>query len=408
LNTEIKPFTNLKVIDFTWAGVGPFTGNFLAYYGATTVRVESATRPDPVRNPMGFTKMKNPGLERGPVFAHTHPVEKLDLSLNMKNPKALEIFKKLVSWADVMVENFTTGAIERMGLGYDELKKIKPSLVLHRTNGYGHTGPMASQPGLGQTVTALTGMHGITGWPDRLPVPISSYYTDQLAPLFGALTLIAAVYHARATGEGQCIDHSQVEAGINYISPLILDYTVNGRELKINGNSSNYAAPYGAYACKGDERWIAIGVYDDKEWDGFCKVINNPDLSQDPRFSTLSARIKNKSELDALVNNWTANFTAEQVMDMMQSQGVSAGVVENAEDTEKDPQLTFYNYFHELDHPYLGKLNFYHPPGFTLSKAPAKVARPPLVGEYNKYICTELLDMPDDEFKELMQQGVFD
>ncbi|MFC1941920.1 CaiB/BaiF CoA transferase family protein [Chloroflexota bacterium] len=405
---EIRPFEGLHFLDFTWAGVGPFTGNFLGYYGATTIRVESASRPDPVRFPRGVSRKQNPGLESGPVFAISNPVKKLGFSLNLKHPKALDIFKSLVSWADVIVENFTTSAIERMGLGYEELKKIKPNIILYRTNGYGHTGPMANQPGFGQTVTAITGMHGIAGWPDRPPVPVSTFYTDHLAPLFGAFILIAAINHLRKTGEGQCIAHSQVEAGINYLTPVILDYTVNGRDLALTGNKCAHSAPHGAYRCKGDDRWVAVGVQTDEEWNSFCRVIGNPGWTDDTRFYTLSGRVEHSDELDRLINEWTVNFTAEQVMAMMQAAGVSAGVVSNAQDSELDPQLKHYDFFRELEHPYLGKRNFYHPPGFKLSEAVAEVARPTLLGEYTEYICTEILDMTQGDFARMKQEGVFD
>ncbi len=406
---EKRPFEGVNVLDLTWAGAGPFTTNFLGYYGATIIRVESASRPDPVRGGAGiYSKENDHRLERSPTFAHTHPVKKLDIGLNLKHPKAIDIFKRLVAWADVIVENWTTGAIERMGLDYNELKKIKPSIILHRTNGYGHTGPMASQPGMGQTITAITGLHGIAGWPDRHSVPLFHSYTDTVSPLLGGLVLIAAIDYQRRTGKGQCIDFSQVEAGINYMSPVILDYTVNKRELALTGNKCAYAAPHGAYRCKGNDRWVAIGVFTDEEWNAFCKVIENPAWTKDARFSTLSNRVENSDELDRLVEGWTINFTAEQVMAMMQAAGVSAGVVANAQDAELDPQLKYYDFFHELDHPYLGKLNFYHPPGFKLSGATAEVARHPFLGEHNEYICTQILGMPDEEFVQLTQEGVLE
>jgi benzylsuccinate CoA-transferase BbsF subunit len=415
---EKRPFEGINFLDFTWAGVGPFTGNFLTYYGATTIRVESASRPDPIRTggpgpiPEEQAKKEGPSkypwLEYGPTFSVTHPVKKYDITLNLKIPKAVDVFKRLVAWADVIVENFTTGVMERLGLGYDELKKIKPSIIMHRTNGFGHTGPMASMPGLGMTVTALTGMHGISGWPGQPPVPVSSFYTDHLAPLFGGLTLISAINYMRRTGKGQCIDHSQVEAGINYMAPVVLDYAVNKRELALTGNKSAYAAPHGAYPCKGDDRWVGIGVYTDEEWDSFCQVIENPAWTKDAKFSTLSNRVKNSDELDRLVGEWTINFTAEQVMAMMQANGVSAGVVANAQDQEEDPQFQHYDFFREREHPYLGKHKFHHPPGFKLSEAPAEVSAPSLLGEHTEYVCTEILGMSKEEFTQLMQEEVFE
>ncbi len=406
---ENRPFEGLKVLDFTWGGVGPFHANFLSYYGAMVVRIESAARPDVTRHSRGLGEPEGSGgLEQGPVFALTHPVKKYGMSLNINNPKAVEIFKKLVAWTDVLIEGFTTGTMEKRGLGYDELKKINPKLIMYRTCGYGHTGAMASQPGFGQTVTSLTGFYGITGWPDRKSVPISSFYTDHLSPPFGGLALIAAIDYQRRTGKGQCLDQAQVETGINYLAPVILDYTVNGRELALTGNSSTSASPYGAYRCQGDERWVGIGVFTDEEWNSFCRVIGNPAWTEDARFTTLDGRVKNSQELDRLVEEWTINYPPEKVMMMLQEAGVAAGLVSNAQDSEADPQFKEYDFFRELDHPYMGKLNFYHPPGFTLSEATAELHRPTLLGEYTEYLCAEILGIPDEEFVQLMQEGVFD
>jgi benzylsuccinate CoA-transferase BbsF subunit len=416
---EERPFDGLKVLDFTWGGVGPFQANFLAYYGAMVVRIESRSRPDitrqggniSVRSDMAESLIELDEeniLEYGPTFALTHPVKKYGMSLNIQNPRGVEIFKRLATWADVFVESFTTGTLEKRGLGYEELSKLNPRLIMHRTCGYGHTGPMASMPGYGQTVTSFTGFYTITGWPDRLPVPISSFYTDHLSPLFGGLALITAIDHQQRTGEGQCIDQSQIETGINYMAPLVLDYTVNERELALKGNKCDYASPHGAYRCKGEERWVAITVLTDQEWDAFCRVVGNPEWTREVRFTTLSGRIANSDEIDKYVNEWTCNFTAEQVMAMMQAEGVAAGVVATAQDSESDPQLKEYDFFHEIDHKYLGKQRFFHPPGFTLSAAKAEVHRPVYLGEHTEYICKEIIGMSDDEFIKMQKDGVFD
>lgn len=414
-----RPFEGLKVLDFTWGGVGPFQGNWLAYYGAMIVRIESALRPDVTRqggnvNPKLMEKfaeeLKDPRkrLEFGPAFAVTHPVKKYGMSLNLNHPRAVEVFKQLAKWADVFIESFTTGTLEKRGLGWEDLHKINPRLIMHRTCGYGHTGSMASQPGYGQTVTSLTGFYTIAGWPDRLPVPVSSYYTDHLSPLFGGLALMAAIDYQQRTGQGQCTDQSQIESGINYLSPLVLDYAVNHREMALRGNSSPCAAPHGAYRCKGEDRWVAITVPTDKEWESFCKVVGNPAWTKDAKFSTLDGRIKNSAELDEHVNQWTANHTAEQVMNMMQKEGVAAGVVANAQDSESDPQLAVYDFFREIEHPYLGKQKFFHPPAFTLSDATAEVHRPVQLGEHTEYLCKEVLGMPAGEFESMKKEGVFD
>lgn len=407
-----KPYEGLKVIDFCWSGVGVFILNFLGYFGATIVRVENATYPDPIRAVPPFAptyeKGELPGLERSAIFSTTHVVKEYDLTLNMKHPKGIEVFKKLVAWADVICEGFTTEEMEKRGLDYDDLKKINPDIIMLRTNGYGHTGPMKNQPGFGMTIMATSGMCDIAGWPDRLPVPLSSYYTDQIAPLFGGLALTAAVDYHRRTGKGLCIDHSQIESGINSLAPLILDYLTNKRMLAKTGNKRTTAAPHGAYPCKGDDRWVAIAVIADKEWESFCDVTGHPDWKADARFRTLGNRVKNSDELDRLVGEWTINFTAEQVQTMLQAADIPAGVVSTAKDQAEDPQLKAYDFFHELDHPYLGKRNYYHPPGFKLSDTSAELARPPILGEDNEYVCTKILGMSDEEFVELIVDQVFD
>ena len=412
---EKRPFEGLKVLDFTWGGVGPFQANFLAYYGAMVVRIESASRPDVTRqhgnvNPRKAGKLDDDKtyLEYGPAFAVTHPVKKYGMSLNLNRPEAIEIFKKLATWADVFVESFTTGTLEKRGLGYDVLKELNPRLIMHRTCGYGHTGTMASQPGYGQTVTSLTGFYTIAGWPDRKSVPISSFYTDHLSPLFGGLALMTAIDYQQRTGQGQCIDQSQIESGINYISPLVLDYAVNRRTLPLNGNKCAYASPHGAYRCKGDDRWVAITVLTDQEWEGFCKVVGNPAWTKEEKFATLDGRVKNSGEIDKHVNEWTAEYTPEQVMEIMQKEGVAAGVVATAQDSEADPQLKAYDFFREIEHPYLGKQKFFHPPGFTLSDATAELHRPVFLGEHTEYICKDILGIADDDFSRMQQDGVFD
>jgi benzylsuccinate CoA-transferase BbsF subunit len=188
----------------------------------------------------------------------------------------------------------------------------------------------------------------------------------------------------------------------------MLDYDVNQREWTPIGNQYANAAPHGPYRCKGDDRWCAIAASTDEEWKTFCEVIGNPAWTKDQKFSSLHNRVKNHHELDTLVEEWTTNFEAEQVMVMMQAAGVPAGVVSNMQDLFEDPQLKYYHHFHELDHPAMGKCALYQGPGFRLSEADYEVARPPLLGEHNKYVYTEMLGVSEDDYLKWMQEGVFD
>jgi len=222
------------------------------------------------------------------------------------------------------------------------------------------------------------------------------------------MALITAIDYQQRTGKGQCIDQSQIESGINYLAPLVLDYTANRRELALTGNKRSYAAPHGTYRCRGNDRWVAITVLTDQEWEGFCRVVGNPPWTKDTRFQTLAGRVKHSDELDKYVNEWTGNFTPPEVMAMLQRAGVAAGVVATAQDSEEDPQLKAYDFFREIEHPYLGKQKFFHPPGFTLSEATAELHRPVFLGEHTGYICQEILGIADDEFDRMQKDGVFD
>ena len=407
-----KPFEGVKLIQLCWAGVGVYTCNYLSHYGATTVRVETATRPDPVRQfaPYAPTNKEGEpiGLERSAFFSITHTAPEYAIALNFKKPEAIEVFKRLVAWADVVAEGFPAGVMDRQGLDYEGLKKVKPEIIMFRTCGYGHTGPMADQPGFGSILTAVTMMDTLVGYPDRPPVPPSTYYTDQLSPMYATLSIMAALDYKRRTGKGQYIDHSQIEAGFNYMTPPILDYQANNREFEVRGNSCDYAAPHGIYRCQGEDRWVAIAVMSDAEWKNFVKAIGSPVWAKDKKYAKSAGRVADSDELDRLVEGWTLDHTPEQVQEILQSVGVGAGKVSNAKDLDEDPQMAHYNFYREMDHPYMGKLRYYHPAPIKLSEVETAVQRPVLVGEHTDYVCKEILGMSQDEIDTLRGQGIFE
>jgi benzylsuccinate CoA-transferase BbsF subunit len=399
------PFEGVNVLDFTWAGVGPHSVNNLAFYGATTIKVESKERPDALRT-LGPFKDGINNLERSYYFSFTQSAKRYDITLNLGHPKGMELMKRLIGWADVVVDSFAGGTMEKWGLDYDNLKKIKPDIIMLRTCMHGHTGPLAEQHGQGFILTALSGLDAVTSWPDRPPAGLYGAFTDHIAPLFNAVSLLAALDYRRRTGKGLYIDQSQHETVLHWIIPLLLDYTVNHRELKANGNRLDYAAPHGIYRCQGDDRWCAIAVFTDDEWASFCKAINNPKLAENPKFATLLNRKENEAELDSIVEAWTIKHAPEEVMDKLQKAGVAAGVVSNSKDQAEDPQLEHYQFFHKLEHPEIGEAPIYHGPIFRLSKIPYKLGRPPLMGEDNAYVYTKILGIPDEEFVQLLAEEV--
>jgi len=399
-------FEGVKIADFSWVVVGPLTIQYLAAYGATVVRIESKSRFDGVRVTAPFKDNKITGNTSIP-YANLNR-NKYGATLNLKHPEGIKVARRFVQWADIVAESMTPGVIERLGLGYEELKKIKPDIIMISMSNQGRGGPRASQPGLGLQLVSLAGFTHITGWPDREPAGPYGAYTDFITPKLAAAILAAALDYRRRTGEGQYIDISQNEASMQSLSPLILDYTTNEREANRNGNRHPQAAPHGVYRCLGEERWVAITVFSDSAWARLCDVTGHPEWTKEQRFLTLRDRKRNEDELDRLLEAWTVRHRAEDVMEILQQAGVSAGVVKNAEDLVNDPQLNERNCFFPLDHSEMGTTIGRDYP-FTLSKTPGKWRQgAPCLGEHNAYVYTKLLGMPDEEFLRLLEEGVLD
>lgn len=400
-------FSGLKVLAFCWAVVGPLTMKFLADHGATVIRVETSKRPCTMRSSAPY-KDNKPGLNRGGYFNYFNS-NILSLSLNMAHPEGLKIAKKLVAATDVFMENYTPGVIEKWGLGYEELKKIKPDVIMLRQSGYGSEGPYKNLPAFGMVLTPIAGLPNFIGWPDKEPLPVGvSAYTDCISPRYAITTLIAALDYRKRTGKGQLIDISQFETAISFILPGVLDYAVNGKEPERIGNSSPGACPHGVYRCKGDDRWCAISVSTDDEWRILCMEMGKPELVDEPRFITFMSRKKHEEELNQIISEWTVERSPEEIMQRLQWQGIAAGVVKNIADVLNDPQLKQRNLFWKMNHPEMGEFTHLGE-SFMLSKTPSKAYSPsPLLGEHTELICRELLGMKDEEFVKLMAEGVFE
>jgi len=406
MDTRNGVFSDIKIAGFCWAVVGPLTMKYFADYGATVIRVETSKRPCTMRISAPYKDGK-PGLDRSGYFNH-FSANMFSMALNMEHPQALEVARRLVTKSDVVMDNFTPGVMESWGLDYEELKKVKPDIIMLRQSGFGSWGPYAQQPAFGMILAAMAGLPNFIGWPDRGPLPVGvSAYTDCISPRFASAALIAALDYRNKTGKGQLLDLSQFETTLYFILPAILEYISSGREPKRIGNSHPYAAPHGVYPCKGDDRWCTIAVFSDEQWLSLCKVMGRADYTDDLRFSTLSSRKQNEDEINELVSSWTINFTPEEVMNKMQSAGVPAGVVKNAADIYNDPQLRQRNLFWPLEHPDMGVFTHLGR-GFELSKTPAQAQMPsPRLGEHTEYICSNILGMTDEEFVELVGAGVF-
>jgi benzylsuccinate CoA-transferase BbsF subunit len=402
---QMKPLDGIRIAEFGFFIVGPLTGKILADYGAEVIKIESATRPDPHRNIYPF-KDEEPGLDRAGRF-HPYNTSKLSVTLNLSMSEGVEVAKRIVAHSDIVIENFAGGVMERMGLGYDELVKVNPKLIMLSSSMQGQTGPHSKSQGLGWQLTALSGFFSVAGWPEMRPLGPDGPYTDYIAPHFNVLGILGALDHLRRTGEGQFIDASQYENGVHFLAPLVLDYSANKRIAGMMGNRHPDAAPHGAYRCLGSDRWCVIAVFTDEEWLSFRKTLGYPEWSERSEFSTHARRKLNENELDRLVESWTLEHSPEKVTTILQAAGVSAGMVQvtGEEVLDKDPQLKSRRFIRELDHPELGK---HRAPGvpFRLSKSPYDVQRSPLLGEHNEYVLKQVAGMTDDEIADIVVDGV--
>lgn len=391
--------------DFTWAAAGPLTTMHLSCHGAEVVRIESSTRVDLTRTAAPF-KDKKPGVNRAGWYLEWSS-SKYGVTLNLNHPLSKEVTRRLIAWADIVAENFAPGVMQRWGLGYDEVRQVNPDVIYVSLSNQGQTGPHASQPSYGTQLSALSGFYELTGWPDRIPAETYGAYTDYASPGFAVTAIVAALDYRDRTGRGQHIDYSQFEGGVNLLAPVVLDYVVNRREWHRRGNYSSYDAPHGAYRCRGEDRWCAIAVSTDEEWSSFIRVLGRPDWTRDRRFANAQGRIDNSDELDALVEVWTINHNAEEVMSLMQAEKVSAGVVETGEDMHRDPQFAHRRHLRQLNNPEIGAYTA-TAPAFALSETPAELRPAPMLGQDNYDVYTRLLGFSDQEFAQYLTEGVFD
>lgn len=404
----MKPqvFEGLKIADFSWYAVGPWATKFFADYGATVVRIESSRRIDGHRSTPPFKDGK-PGVNRSDAWALGNN-NKYGVTLNLRHPRGLEVAKKFVSWADVMIENFTPGTMKKLGLDYAEAKKINSSIIYLSSCNKGQSGPHHMAPGFGSHLTSASGFVNLTGWPDREPVVIFGPYTDFISCRYIIVALAAALEYRHRTGKGQYIDLAQYEASLHFLGPLFLDYQANNNLMSRQGNRSSCACPHGVFPAKGEDRWIAIAVFSDKEWDNLCKVMGSPAWTRREAMQTFSGRKANEDEVEKLLAEWTRNFEAPELMKMLQKGGVRAGVVQDSRAILEDEQIRYRGQLVELEHREMGR-HYYPASAFTLSKTPFEMRLPaPCLGEHNELVYTQMLGMSDEEFVDLQACGALD
>jgi len=402
---DAQIFDGIRIIEFGWAVVGPLTTSWAGGYGAQVIKVETKTRPDIIRSMTPF-KEDRVHLDNSLFFGREN-ANKLSISLNLKHPQAVQLARNLVCVSDVVLDSYTAGVMARYGLGYEDLKQIKPDIIMLSSCMYGQTGKLRSMPGYGVPLTAISGLTYLCGWPDRQPTGPYGSYTDYLVPRFNLLAIAAALDHRRRTGQGIYLDAAQLESSVQFVAPILLDYQANDHISGRTGNRDERGAPHGVYPCRGTEEWIAISVMSEGEWRGFCRAVGQPSWTRSAEFACFSARKENEERLDQRVAAWTATQVAREAMEILQAEGVPAGVANSGRDLGEDPQLRHDRYYARISHPEMGEVD-YTPHSITFSNSPQQIRRSPCLGEHTEQICREILGLSEEAFDRLKGEGVFE
>ena len=393
----MRPLEGLKILDFTHVLAGPFCTRLLADMGADVVKVNSITRAAANNAP-------------GSPYYVIWNRNKRALALDMSQVNAQEIAKSLAHEADVVIDNFSIGVLERWGIGYETVSEINNQVIYIQMSGMGQGGPWSNFVTYAPTVHALSGLTHTTGTPDGGPIGLGFSYNDHQAGLHAAVAVLSAIEARRQSGEGQQIDLAQFEVGTSMLGPSLLDYIVNGKDALPCGNRPPYDmyAPHGCYLCRSDgsdildEKWLAIVCRDEAEWDALCRVMGNPSWCQETEYATIEARCVYAGKLDERVGAWTCDKDSVSLMYELQQAGVPAGVVQSGVDlVENDPQLQEHEFirFHEDAHPLLGETFADRLPIYFENTPCDTYERSRMLGEDNAAILADWLGMAASEVR---------
>ena len=405
-----RPLAGIRVADFSWFGVGPIAARTLANFGADVIRVESEARVDGLRHGEPI----KPGKSGYNVCAYfnNYNADKRSFLLNMGVDGARDVACRLIERSDIFVSNLTPRNFERWGLTYEHLREIKPDIIAAYMPMLGLWGPFRDFAGFGAVLTPITGISHLSGNPDRKPVGVGTNFPDYaINPGHTVIAILAALRHRRRTGQGQRIELAQIESVSSTMGPSLLDYTANGVVQTRKGNRSSWMCPHGIYRCSDDragrERWIALAVCDDTQWEALCEIAEQEPFATDDRFATLLGRRRHEDDLNTMISAWTVSEEAASLANRLQSVGVAASLVQDGEDMcEGDVHLAERGYYAYLDHPETD-ISLYDGPIVKLHQTPGRLKTPaPLFGQHTFEVATEVLGYSSDEVAELTAAGV--
>ena len=398
------PLAGVRVVDLTWAWAGPFCTLNLAHLGAEVIRVESAKRADLYRRLRICPEEWGDDLDMSGMFNQWHQ-GKASMSVDLGHPRGVELVKRLVAESDVVVQNFATGVMERLGLGYDTLRAINPRIILASVSGYGQTGPYRQYMGYGPAMPPLTGLSMATGYVGGGPEEFGLSMPDPTAGITAAMSVVAALLRRDETGEGDHLDVSLWEATGVLNMEGWMQYAMTGTEPARIGNRSPRMAPHGCFACAGDDAWVSIACRTDDEWTALARHID-PALADDARFATLADRKSREDELESIVSGWTAQQDRWKVTRLLQEAGIAAFPTMTAADIVHDPHLEARGFIERLEHPKVGRRAHAGIPWRLHARANGVASPAPCLGADTDRYLRELLGLSDEEVGELYREGV--
>ncbi|MCY3733456.1 MAG: CoA transferase [Chloroflexi bacterium] len=394
------PLRGIRVVDFCWQAAGPLTTELLANLGADVIKIESDARIDTLR--VALPAYDPPTIETGAFFQDCN-TDKRSINLNLGAPDGLRVAYDLIRQADVVTDNFTGGVMKRLGLGFDDLKKINPRIVVCSLPVMGTWGPKASWKGIGNSVVALCGLAGHTGAADRKPTGVLLHTDFTLGPL-AATAILSALIQRDRTGVGQEIEIPQYEAGIHLLDTELIEQLANGKLSERRGNRSLEMAPHGLFRCAGDDHWLAISARDTVDWLEICLVIGREDLAAREDLRTLAGRRAAEDEIETAITSWTCAQDVWKATAAFEAVGVPAGPNEDIEDlVETDPSMK--GFFHEFDHPVGIRFMAQNQP-FLWNGQRLPIRRAPFFGEHNEQVYRQELGLSQDEFTQLLVDEV--
>lgn len=407
MDGESLPLQGVRVLDFTWVWAGPYATMLLALLGAEVIKVEGPEWLDLGRRGIVWPLAEPEPLEipiNQAASFNSINMSKLGVTIDLGQPEGVDLAGRLVQVSDVVVDNMRAGSMARLGLGYEALRELNRGIIVLSSTGRGSQGPERHYAGYATIHSAVGGSAHITGYPDE-PPSTTTGDVDLMNATAAAYAVVAALYSRAETGEGQFIDYSQCEGVTSLLGEVLLDYEMNGRSPGRVGNRDPLMAPHNLYPCWGVDRWVALAVETDEEFEDLARVMGQPELVADPRFRDAAARKQHEDDLDSLIERWTRPRDRDSVVAALCAVGLAAAPSQDAEGLIRDRHLRGRGAFVEVDHPEVGRREFVGVP-WKMSDYEPPVWHAPLLGEHNDHVFRDLLHLNDDELAELRRLGV--